>query len=144
MKNLLNPHITFILLALLFLSIGIINNIDVLNIYTKNTLADKNSSFTTQRINLYALFIYLLGIVGFVYWILKKQCVKLIHSLVLSYALFSTIGILLVSFPNLIFKKNLGSINLSMRIGMIVFLVAQILFVINILLGIRSKKSLIL
>ncbi len=142
-KTIEKPHLIFLLLTLLFFFIGLLNSVNYLKIYTKETTIEKDVILEVAHINIYPLVVISLAILGFIYWVLRKLNIRLLTKLNLVHIILTFLGILLLVYPIVLINlKLINSINGIMESGVSLIIVGQVFIVINVILGItrRVKK----
>ena len=129
------PHLTFWILSSFFLLIGFLNEIDFSKIYSSNIDTGNNMFMKTEHINLYPIIVIFLAILGIIYWLLKKGNIHLLNKLNLTHLILTTIGIVFFAFPRILMKN----INIIMENAMNLIFIGQLIFLINIVLGIAKR-----
>lgn len=140
------PYLIFLFLTLLFFLIGLINNVDYLKTYTKETTIEKDVILEVAHINIYPLIVIFLAILGFIYWALKKLNIHILTKLNLAHIILTFLGALLLLYPTILINLKLtNNISAIMESGISLIIIGQVFIVINVILGItkRVKKPIV-
>ncbi|WP_083823635.1 cbb3-type cytochrome c oxidase subunit I [Ochrovirga pacifica] len=121
-------------------------NIFFYGIVIKKNAVDINihdTYYVVTHINILKLIPLVFAIIGIIYWLLIKYNRKISNSLTLIHFVLTTLGCVILIYPKLFISNSEGilhsDINEVMSFGFVVILFSQLVFLINIMIGILRK-----
>ena len=134
------PHIVFLVFALITFILGFNANggIDI-NIH--------DTYYVMSNYHFATLISILFGIIGLIYWIVKKVNGNLSKSLNLIHVALTFGGIFLILILNEFFRKSIMEYDFNENLTLVIYLISavvifgQIIFPINIISGIIRKRN---
>ncbi len=134
------PHIIFLVFAVITFILGFNANggIDI-NIH--------DTYYVISNYHFATLISILFGIIGLIYWIVKKMNGNLSNRLNLIHVALTFGGIFIILILNEFFRKSIMEYNFNENLTMVIYLISsivvfgQIIFPINIISGIFKKQN---